>query len=375
MADSTGGTASADSAAGRRTFLKVGAGVVGGLVVGAGIGYLAKGSSTTTSTSTSTETMSGSNTTETMSTTVTSTTTGPESTITSTQTGPGSTITSTATSTSTVSGPESTITSTSTTTTTCSEATSILAQLTGYNNLNPKEAAMVVALAEAIIPSDSNGPGATEAGVSYFIDGQLNSEYGNNGRMYMQAPFALPNQKGPVTMDCTTYPCGTPTFAYCSGFGYQYGLTLADFWKLGLASLEVYSNSAYGADFETLSSANQIKVLQDLAVGKPTNFTDGPSASDFFKEAYMMAWAGFLTDPIYSGNRNMVGWSLIGYNGLNQGNFFNCGYTTQQLMVMSTPVPLKPVSKAMLQALCTESSTSTTTVTTSSPSSYCEGGA
>ena len=349
MAASSGGPDSGANSPNRRTFLKIGAGVVGGLVVGAGVAYLAKGSSATTSTST--ETMSGSNTTETVSTT-------------STVTGPPSTVTST------VSGTASTVTSTATTSVTCTQASSILSQLTGYNSLNPKEAAIVVALAEAIIPSDSNGPGATEAGVSYFIDGQLSGEYGNNGRMYMEGPFALPNQKGPVTLESTTYACGTPPIAYCGGFGYQYGLTLTDFWKLGLASLEVYSNSAYGGDFEALSSANQVKVLQDLAAGKPTNFTDGPSAPDFFKEAYMMTWAGFLTDPIYGGNRNMVGWSLIGYNGLNQGNFFGCGYTTTQLMVMSTPVALKPASKAMLQQVGRSSST-----TSSSSSSSSQGGA
>lgn len=370
MSDSSGTTSSASPD--RRNFLKIGAGVAGGLIIGGAVGYLAKGSST--STATSTQTISGPTTTSTS--TETTSVSGPTvtntatttSTATSTVSGP----TTTSTTTATVSGPASTqtVTSTITTTTTCSQASSILSQLTGYNSLNPKEAAMVVALAEAIIPSDSNGPGATEAGVSYFIDGQLSGEYGNNGRMYMLAPFALPNQTGSITVDCVTYTCGTPPIAYCSGFGYQYGLTLVDFWKLGLASLEVYSNSAYGGDFETLSSASQVKVLQDLAAGKPTNFTDGPAAPDFFKEAYMMTWAGFLTDPIYGGNRNMVGWSLLGYNGLNQGNFFGCGYTTEQLMVMCKPVALKPVSKAMLQQVCTPSSTAT-----SSASSPCEGGA
>lgn len=216
--------------------------------------------------------------------------------------------------------------------------------------MSSKEAAILEAFAETIIPSDSTGPGAKEAGVTYFIDRQLSSGYGNNDRMYDEGPFLLPGQTGPVTVGTITYPGGTPPFAYNGGFGYQYPMTLREFWKTGLASLEAYSNSAYGGDFETLSAANMVQVIQDLSAGKPTNFTNGPSAKDFFTEAYTMVWAGFLTDPIYGGNRNMAGWTLLGHNGLNSGNFFGEGHTSKDLMVASAPIRLQPVSKAMWQA-------------------------
>jgi gluconate 2-dehydrogenase gamma chain len=233
---------------------------------------------------------------------------------------------------------------------------------------------MVEALAATIIPSDSSGPGAKEAGVSYFIDRQLASGYGTNDRMYNQGPFLAPNQTGSFIVDGITYTGGTPSFAYSGGFGYQYGLTLREFWKLGLASLEAYSNSAYGGDFETLSSANMLKVLQDLAGGKPTNFTSGPSAKDFFNEAFALVWAGFLSDPIYGGNRGMVGWSYIGFNGLNSGDFFGEGHTSLDLMVASTPTRLGPVSIAMIQQLATGGTTTTSSSSSSSSSSSGGGG-
>ena len=44
----------------------------------------------------------------------------------------------------------------------------------------------VEAMVETIIPSDSNGPGAKEAGVIFFIDHQLAGDYGNNARMFMK---------------------------------------------------------------------------------------------------------------------------------------------------------------------------------------------
>jgi gluconate 2-dehydrogenase gamma chain len=306
----------------RRTFLKVGAGVVGGIIVGSAVGHLVQPVNAATAATTISTSMS--NTSSAMTTTSTSSTNAAPS--------------------------------------------DVLTELIGYTSLSTKEVAIVEALAETIIPSDSTGPGAKEASVTYFIDRQLASGYGTNDRMYNQGPFLAPNQSGSLTVDGITYPGGTPTFAYNGGFGYQYGLTLKEFWKLGLASMEAYSNSAYGGDFETLSSANMMNVLQDLAAGKPTNFTDGPSPQDFFSEAYNMVWAGFLSDPIYGGNRGMVGWSLIGFNGLNSGDWFGEGHTSMDLMVASTPTRLGPVSIAMFQQLVSGSGTTTSSSSSSSSS-------
>ena len=53
----------------------------------------------------------------------------------------------------------------------------------GFLTLNGTEQAIVEAVAETMIPTDSKGPGAKEAGVVYFIDKQLAGDYGNNTRM------------------------------------------------------------------------------------------------------------------------------------------------------------------------------------------------
>src|SRR6267143_760457 len=58
--------------------------------------------------------------------------------------------------------------------------------------LNQQEAQVIEAAAETIIPTDSNGPGAKEAGVLFFIDKMVWGEYGKNGNMYNQPPFILP---------------------------------------------------------------------------------------------------------------------------------------------------------------------------------------
>jgi len=106
---------------------------------------------------------------------------------------------------------------------------------------------------------------------------------------------------------------------------------------------------AYGGNFETLSAANQLAALTDLANNKPTSF-NGLVPSDFFNEVFFMTWCGFLMDPLWGGNQGMVGWELTGFNGVNMGNFYGEGMTTKQLMVSTTPTRLKPASLAQFQA-------------------------
>jgi hypothetical protein len=213
----------------------------------------------------------------------------------------------------------------------------------------------VEAIAATIIPTDSNGPGATEAGVVYFIDGQLSSKYGWGGHMYMQGPFVQHDVTTPVTVNGVTFPGGTIATIPDDGMRYQYNMDLRSFWKYGLNALETYANAAYGGNFETLSAANQLTCLQDLYNNKPTYGTDTSQfgevlPADFFYELYFMTYSGFLMDPMYGGNRGMVGWLLTAFNGVNQGNFYGEGFTTRQLMLATTPTPLRPASLGQFQA-------------------------
>jgi gluconate 2-dehydrogenase gamma chain len=220
--------------------------------------------------------------------------------------------------------------------------------MTGFLTLAANEQTALAAIASTIIPTDSNGPGATTAGVIYFIDRVLSSDYGKNGNMYMQGPFNLSGQTGSIQVGTVTYSGGTPAQRVSAGTRYQYQMSIREFFRYGIEALETYSNSAYGGNFETLSAANQLSALQDIWNNKPTTFND-IVPEDFAYELTMLVWCGFLMDPLYGGNRNMVGWSYVGFNGLNQGNFYGEGYTTKQLMVATSPIPLKPASLAQFQ--------------------------
>jgi gluconate 2-dehydrogenase gamma chain len=52
-----------------------------------------------------------------------------------------------------------------------------------------KEWAFIHAAVDRLIPSDSEGPGAVEAGVPEFIDRQMDTPYAHGALWYMQGPF------------------------------------------------------------------------------------------------------------------------------------------------------------------------------------------
>ena len=227
--------------------------------------------------------------------------------------------------------------------------------------LNPKEVVIVEALAEAIIPSDSTGPGAKEAGVVYFIDHMLAGNYGKGGNMFLQGPFVVP-QSGSVTVAGAAYPSqtkgaitysgGTIKPRMQAGTAYQYAFNPREFWRRGLVFLQNYCNAAKGKNFEALASADQTTVLQDMFDNSADNTAlqsafQGPNAAEFFNDVHDLVVAGFFSDPIYGGNQGMVGWKLIAFNANYWGD--DIGLGAMKLMVAGTPTRLPPKSLGEFQ--------------------------
>ena len=234
-------------------------------------------------------------------------------------------------------------------------------QSQGFLTLNPTEQVIVEALAEAIIPTDSTGPGAKEAGVVYFIDHMLAGNYGKGGNYFLQGPFVTPQTSSVTVMGAVypsttktpiTYSGGTITPRLQAGTSYQYAFNPREFWRRGLVFLENYCTSAKGGKFETLSSDTQIAVLQEMFDNKADNFDlvsafKGPNAAEFFNEIHDLVTAGFWSDPLYGGNQGMVGWQLIAFNANYWGD--DIGLGAQKLMVASTPTRLPPKSLGQLE--------------------------
>jgi gluconate 2-dehydrogenase gamma chain len=161
-----------------------------------------------------------------------------------------------------------------------------------YTYLTAPEASFVEAAVERLIPSDELGPGAKPAGVAFFIDQQLEAQYGFAAKMYRQGPWgqALPTQ------------------------GYQLPLNPREVYRLGIAATNEHCVGTYGKTFDKLDGAHQDQVLTALEKGQ-LDFSEVP-ASTFFSMLYENTLEGFFADPLYGGNRDKVGWKLIGFPGV-----------------------------------------------------------
>jgi gluconate 2-dehydrogenase gamma chain len=137
-----------------------------------------------------------------------------------------------------------------------------------YANLTATEAATLEAMVARLIPSDANGPGALEAGAARYIDGALAN--------------ALAAQR-PV-------------------------------YVAGLAALDAYARSAAGRSFAELAPEQQDAMLTDLEQNRAAGFS--PSSAAFFELVLGHTLEGTFGDPHYGGNRDYIGWELLGYPGL-----------------------------------------------------------
>jgi gluconate 2-dehydrogenase gamma chain len=89
-------------------------------------------------------------------------------------------------------------------------------------------------------------------------------------------------------------------------------------YRRGLAALERYARSSRGKPFRELSAIDQDSLLIDVETGAATGSGagfDGSSAA-FFAMLRAHTWQGTFGDPYYGGNRDYIGWELIGYPGV-----------------------------------------------------------
>jgi gluconate 2-dehydrogenase gamma chain len=140
------------------------------------------------------------------------------------------------------------------------------------------EALVVASATSRIIPSDDSGVGATEAGVTVYIDRQLAGPWGRDRNRYTQGPF----EEAPPE------------------FGYQGKATPREIYREGLKSLK---------GFDRLSPSEQIKTLRQI------------ESSLFFSLLRQNTIEGMFCDPVHGGNIDMLGWQLVGFPGPRMSNY------------------------------------------------------
>lgn len=175
---------------------------------------------------------------------------------------------------------------------------------------------VLAAATERIFPEDDLGPGAIELGVPYFIDRQLAGSWGTNAKEYMRDPFyqnketeeyqrkdSKQDKAGPNTS--TKAPTPTPR--------YQTRLNRGEMFLHGVRTIEKESKDRYDERFVNLDEDKQIELLEAFESGEVK--MTGMLSNTFFNFLLQMTIEGAYADPVYGGNKDMMGWKMKEYPG------------------------------------------------------------
>ena len=159
-----------------------------------------------------------------------------------------------------------------------------------------QEARTISAIAERIIPRDSTGPGAIDAEVIIYIDRALAG----------------------------------------------YGRHLQRLYRLGTQAIDrMAAASGTGSCFVDLSVEDQDKLLSSLSDSLFAKHDGEPNEErmllvQFFGAVRLHTIEGMFCDPMYGGNRDCVGWKLIGFPGAQWG------YTAEQMKLGFDATTMSP---------------------------------
>ncbi|MED4600523.1 gluconate 2-dehydrogenase subunit 3 family protein [Paenibacillus validus] len=159
-----------------------------------------------------------------------------------------------------------------------------------YMFFNDEEAGTIEAITARIIPSDPLSPGAREAGAVIYIDRALGGYFSH----------------------------------------------LQTFYRQGITAFDRLCQERYGAPFVELTEEQQDGMLHEIE-GSLTD-EEPDSLAQFFAVVYEHTLEGTFGDPLYGGNRDAVGWKLVGFPGAQWGytaEQMQLGYDAKQMKVLT----------------------------------------
>jgi gluconate 2-dehydrogenase alpha chain len=140
---------------------------------------------------------------------------------------------------------------------------------TPLTTLNPHEARTAAAIFERIFPADENGPGAREVGVVAYLDRALAGAYRDKAESY----------------------------------------------RLGLKALDRAAVERFDAPFVDCEPEGQDALISELERGALADFRVPPQR-EFFWMLREHAREGLFSDPAHGGNRDKLGWKILGHPGV-----------------------------------------------------------
>ena len=208
----------------------------------------------------------------------------------------------------------------------------------------PQEARTVEAFTARLLPGTPDDPGAREAGVVYYIDGLMAFPDGFAESVYRKPPFVQayegdtpPDQAGQPGADQVIWVPASEIERY----GYQAIYTPREVMRMGLAALDRFANDQFEAGFADLSEEQQDQLIERMVAGEAEGF-EPLTPKSFFQAMRRYTSEGMFCDPVYGGNRDMVGWRLVGFPGAQRA------YTPDQIQEEGLGLRLEPWSMAHL---------------------------
>ncbi len=105
---------------------------------------------------------------------------------------------------------------------------------------------------------------------------------------------------------------------------------LRPIYEAGLPGVDAVSEETFGAPFIELTPDQQDAVLIALESGEANGWHGGDVRSEEFFEALRAhTIIAFIADPKYGGNRDYIGWKVVGYPGPRHKRG---GYTPEQML-------------------------------------------
>lgn len=175
---------------------------------------------------------------------------------------------------------------------------------------------VLAAATERIFPKDDYGPGAIELAVPYYIDKQLNSAWGTNSFEYMDGPFpqnTAVREFEDKDIDKSKQGPNADVLPNIPAARYQTRLNRGDIFLHGLRAIEEESVKQFDESFINLDGEQQDEILTTFDEGQVA--LPGVSSETFFNLLVQMTIEGAYADPVYGGNKNMMGWKMKEYPG------------------------------------------------------------
>ncbi len=172
----------------------------------------------------------------------------------------------------------------------------VVAWIDGYRVLtNETDRKNLAAVFDRLIPHDQHGLSASEAGCIEFLDNQLAGDYGSGAALYLSAPLHPDNEETIM---------GSPQFLS----------TPRQRYTVGLSALEAWSQKNHHHSFFNLSESDRDDFLKNMEAGK-IDLGSNIDSQAFFELMLQNVREGYLSDPLYGGNKDMTGWKMIGFPG------------------------------------------------------------